>query len=308
MASGCAATTAAGTNASSHGSVIMAQAPPWLNLRRGLPKAQWRCFRGRDRLGVSLWRKTNALLTEMLATFPGRHFYLKIDSDTLILPESLLGFLTAIRAVHSRRQPLYFGSNRISQKRFFCSGPRCLFGSHQWRALDARMNMINRSGAGRGMPSETSTCVAGSEASYAQGGAYGFDRLALKLLVRDDCVDRVAAVVADRMPPGQGLFEDEAVGLCMHSRRVRLVTCACFYDWGPCDINRPATCAADTPSSRLCHLPLSVHKLRQVSWYDGWWNLLSSREPTALAALRTWQSEALPHLVAVAHRIPRETL
>ena len=74
------------------------------------------------------------------------------------------------------------------------------------------------------------------------------------------------------------------------ARQVRLLTCACFYDWGPCDIFHPGqSCAPDTNRSRLCHFPLTVHKLRQLSWYDGWWRLLSEREPVALAALEKWE-------------------
>ena len=77
----------------------------------------------------------------------------------------------------------------------------------------------------------------------------------------------------------------------MRLRNVRLVTCRCFYDWGPCDINNPAaSCAPDTNASRICHLPLTVHKMRQLSWFDGWWRLLAAREPAALAALARWQA------------------
>ena len=84
--------------------------------------------------------------------------------------------------------------------------------------------------------------------------------------------------------------EDEAVGLCMRLHGVKLLTCGCFYDWGPCDIFHPTeSCAPDTNASRLCHLPLTVHKLRQLDWFDKWWALLSSREPAAVATVKQWQ-------------------
>ena len=129
-------------------------------------------------------------------------------------------------------------------------------------------------------------------ASYAQGGAYGFDRRAITAFVGGECMEVAAAAVASHTRSSD-LFEDEAVGLCMQLHQIPLITCRCFYDWGPCDIFKPqASCAADTNASRLCHLPLTVHKIRQLSWYDGWWNLLSAREPNALDAYRRWQREA----------------
>ena len=52
----------------------------------------------------------------------------------------------------------------------------------------------------------------------------------------------------------------------------------------------PATsCAPDTNASRLCHLPLTVHKLRELSWFDGWWRLLAARDTAAAAQLEAWR-------------------
>ena len=137
------------------------------------------------------------------------------------------------------------------------------------------------------------------ESSYAQGGAYGFSQSALRALVGSSgsgsggagagasCLSSVAQAVGEhRNGRFVNLFEDEAVGLCMRLHRVRLITCGCFYDWGPCNIFDPhASCAADTNASKICHLPLTVHKQRKLEWYDAWWKYLAPREPAALAAL-----------------------
>ena len=260
----------------------------------GLPRMHWRCFNGRDRLGVSLWRKTGALLTVLHRTFPSKRLFLKVDSDTMLLPHALLSFLRALHGATPRGTPLYFGSNRIASHRRFCHGRGCLLSTPRWHALAANLSSAGTHGgdAPRDGGGSSGYCQS-SEASYAQGGAYGFDRRALGLLVRDGCLERAADLVRwhDRLRDGAEpqLFEDEAVGLCMRLRGVRLVTCGCFYDWGPCDINRPSSCSADTNASRLCHLPLTVHKLRQLSWFDGWWQLLAAREPHALSALQSWQ-------------------
>lgn len=158
--------------------------------------------------------------------------------------------------------------------------------------------------------------------SYAQGGAYGFSQSALRALVGTQmrgalvgthrggavagttqdtrepgtsCLEAVAAAVAQyRGNDTPLLFEDEAVGLCMYLHRVRLVTCRCFYDWGPCDIANPMReCKVNTKESKLCRLPLTVHKLRKLEWYDGWWAFLAPREARALAQLDAYNAAAL---------------
>ena len=264
-------------------------APPWFPADATLPTMHWRGFYGRDKLGVSLWRKTGSLLTAMLRNFPSRkRLFLKIDSDTLLLPPALLAFLSALHGGTPKGVPLYFGSNRIASKTRFCTGRNCFLRSWQWRALAA--NITSRSGSSSSSGS-TSFCES-DEPSYAQGGAYGFDRRALTLLASDNCLEKVFGAIAafDKQPSPQ-LFEDEAVGLCMRLHNVRLVTCGCFYDWGPCDINKfGRSCAPDTNASRICHLPLTVHKLRQVGWFDGWWEHLSTRIPPAMKALNGWKS------------------
>ena len=282
------------------------RAPAWLSgaiadANGAMPSLHWRCFLGKDRLGRSLWRKTGALLTEMERSFPSKRFYLKIDSDTILLPNALLAFLGALHALPSHHRPLYFGNNRIAQRRLFCSSRGCLFNSAAWRAAEAAV-AANRSssssgggggGGGRLRTAPRAPLGCGAPPSYAQGGAYGFDRRAMAAFAGGgECLARAAAAVEAHTGSTE-LFEDEAVGLCMALHRVRLLTCRCFYDWGPCDIfHASSSCGADTNASRLCHLPLTVHKIRQLSWFDGWWKLLSAREPAALRAFNAWAASA----------------
>jgi hypothetical protein len=290
---------------------VPAPAPRWFPADESLPSLHWRCFRGRDKLGVSLWRKTGALLAALYRTFPSKRLFLKIDSDTLLLPRALLAFLRALHGATPRGTPLYFGSNRIASRRLFCSHRGCLLNTPRWRAMQRQMlPLANGTGLGTGLgnglgdedggggrqpPSSRRVC-ASTDASYAQGGAYGFDRRALGALAAGACLERAAAAVARHDGAAEPmLFEDEAVGLCMALHDVRLVTCGCFYDWGPCDITRPTAppphgCAPDTNASRLCHLPLTVHKLRKLAWFDGWWQLLAARQQPAMAALEHWQA------------------
>eukprot|EP00966_Prymnesium_polylepis_P247995 5734386-Prymnesium_polylepis.2 len=197
-----------------------------------------------------------------------------------MFPASFLRFLEYLRSNSPPDAALYFGNNRISDRSKFCTSAHCLLRSAPWLAV-AR----NQSATGVGPPHK----VLAGQVSYAQGGFYGFSHTALAALNRDGCMEVVGNAV-QKHRPGLQLFEDETVGLCMHLRRVPLVTCACFYDWGPCGIGDPSTCRADTNESRLCRAPLSVHKLRELSWYDGWWRFLASREQASLDALDRWQA------------------
>ena len=89
----------------------------------------------------------------------------------------LLPFLRALRGATPHGVPLYFGSNRIASKRRFCEGRSCLLNTPHWRALEAEAaaNRSRSSGGGRGGEAPSAYCESTSP-SYAQGGAYGFDR------------------------------------------------------------------------------------------------------------------------------------
>lgn len=202
----------------------------------------------------------------------------------------MLRFLTALRASRPGT-PLYFGSNTIASARWFCTrSPRCLLRSAAWRGLEAAVGAAGATRAALGAAGANRTgqaCPWSRPWSYAQGGAFGFDAAALSALVRGGCMAAVATAAASFTAAGSparrtGLYEDEAVGLCMLLRRVRLVTCDCFYAWGP-----------DANASRRCRLPLTVHKLRRLAWFDDWWARLSPLEPAALAQL-----DALEHAAA----------
>ena len=64
-------------------------APAWFPTSDHLPKVHWHCFHGREKLGASLWRKTGALLALMHRTFPAKRMFLKVDSDTMVMPRAV---------------------------------------------------------------------------------------------------------------------------------------------------------------------------------------------------------------------------
>ncbi len=146
-----------------------------------LPTVLWRCYRGQDRLGQSLWRKTGALLATLHARFPRKSFYLKLDSDTMVFPHALLRFLQALHSGSPRARPLYFGSNRIAARTYFGGA---LFASAPWRQLERAVVRASLEGALTTARHNRSGLACESDgASYAQGGAYGFSWSALRALV-----------------------------------------------------------------------------------------------------------------------------
>ena len=57
--------------------------PPWMHIPPGAAVV-WQCYRGLSRPGLTLWRKTRALLRELdqSSELGRRRFYLKVDVDT----------------------------------------------------------------------------------------------------------------------------------------------------------------------------------------------------------------------------------
>lgn len=158
----------------------------------------------------------------------------------------------------------------------------CFFQSAAWASLRRAYNFT---------PAEQRHAREAS-VSYATGGAYGFNRRALQLVTQPRCMSAAVAAVIARGEaigvPVPGAGEDETVGLCMHLQRVRLIRCGCFYQYGPCNCYNFSSCFRADGASRpnVCHLPLTIHKLKKAEWFHRWWRMLSAREPSMLAAFR----------------------
>lgn len=268
----------------------------------------WRCYNGEARPGRTLWKKTYHLLRLLRhEIYPHRKVYLKVDVDALLLPRSLLAFLNFLYEASPlsndaalARGLLYFGSSEQVNNQLYCTQPSCLFRSSAWRPLarayNATIDVDSLPLDHRSSRRERRTPFA----SYAAGGVYGFSGAALDLIVEGrerpraspppppSCLHEAAAAVQRYKASGHRIAhsaEDELIGLCMHLHRVPLVQCGCFYQYGPCDVNNWTTCRDGTPESRLCRLPLSVHKIRKVGWYRPWFSQLLAREPVHLAEL-----------------------
>lgn len=105
--------------------------------------------------------------------------------------------------------------------------------------------------------------------SYAQGGAEGLSFDALAAVVKSDCIQRVGGLRC-RDDLCLHRAEDATLGVCMVALGVPLLRCPCFFAWGPCDCKNATSCLG-----RLCHRPITIHKLKRLEWFDMWWRLLT---------------------------------
>lgn len=267
----------------------------------------------------TLWLKVLEMLRRLEQAHPTRSYFVKVDVDTLLMPHALLQFFNFLSSANHQTPsaPQYFGTDLPARLDLFCTTKCntnakrcCLFRTRPWKALQAAFNFSEEEQRG---------ALEGG-VSYAVGGAYGFNRAALRLVTRPGCVDAAVRAVVERgrlmgvaIP---GAAEDEAVGLCMHLQRVRLLRCGCFYQYGPCDCYNMSSClhlpsstaSATAPSfaearAPLCHLPLSVHKLKRADWFWRYWKAFSRREPPMLAKLRGTGRTAQPS----PHQQPRHS-
>lgn len=181
------------------------------------------------------------LLRQLRVSLPSHDYYLKVDADTMTLPSNLLGFLRSLpRRLAS--EPLYFGSNEVSTKNVRSAEVCQLHG-------DDYCHTIN----------------------YAQGGAEGLSRLALERVVDTSCITRIGSTPCRRE---NALCihkaEDVTLGICMRALGVPFTRCPCFFAWGPCNIFETTSC-----HNKLCARPVTIHKLKRISWFDGWWEFLT---------------------------------
>ena len=102
----------------------------------GGAQLRWRCYTGpAAKVGVSLWRKTAALLRALWDEYSDRRYFLKLDADAFLLPGALLAFLGFLDGALHPSSPAYFGNNRIASAEKFCIHRRCLLRSAAWQAL-----------------------------------------------------------------------------------------------------------------------------------------------------------------------------
>jgi hypothetical protein len=231
------------------------------------------CYGRPAMIGRTLWQKTAALRHGLTRRLPSKRIYLKVDTDTLLLPSSLLGFLNQLSNI---ARPAYFGlavgGAAASKNRTLCLERHCLFASPAWRAR-AREAQLAAYGTERAVLPALRHAP-GQTVHYAAGALYGLDRVALRAAVDSDCIPSVASALQVMAGARQvRLFEDEAVGMCMQMLAVPLHSCRCFHSFpplSPCEHQPAAKRCAD----RTCRAGkmLSVHPLKGQAQFLAWWH------------------------------------
>ena len=306
--------------------------PMWRVLTAGSKQARLDllCFTEHVAHGRTLWRKTAFLLRALWKRYPRKLFYIKLDIDTLVSPAPLLSLLAAMHARRGRAA-YYFGNGvggpSPSKNTTLCLLPHCLFNSPEWFRVSAYASTSRSGSTGSYFAAGSGGAVvdaAGGTAadaafsvSYASGGLYGFSAAAMRHVGAGHCLARVVSAANDFLarrhngspPPAEPIFEDTAVGLCMHLHRVPLQSCECFHSihwtrlWALCSpsTKRPQdtlkgragkpNCANQVP----CRHPISIHPLKFGRVYPAWWRWLQAREGYPPRATLGYSNRVVPH-------------
>ena len=222
--------------------------PLWRVLMAGSQQARLDllCFMDYVARGRTLWRKTAFLLKALWKRYPRKLFYIKLDIDTLVSPAPLLSFLAAM---HARRgRAAYYFGNAIggrtrSKNTTLCLLPHCLFNSPEWLRMSAYASASRSGSTGSYFAAGGTAADYAFSVSYASGGLYGFSAAAMRHVGAGHCLARVVSAANDFLArrhngshrrhngshPEEKIFEDVAVGLCMHLHRVPLQSCECFH-------------------------------------------------------------------------------
>lgn len=305
-----------------------------------LHKVHWRCYWG-DSGQQRVHHKLSILLRDLLTVLGRKRYYAKIETDTLLIPQNLLRFLTFLdENVGPDDVPLYFGSDVFRLHRPGASkrasqpaaieqlGPGCRSEAERRQALhDDRC--VTRTAAWDALVAreawdadQARIARATEQITFAQGAFEGFSYSALRAVALDGCVQKVGnlpcvpAAQNGRAPiKGQhcGLHstEDASLGLCMHLKQIRLLDCAAFVGILPaCWWVRMYGCAEDTPYSRVPRYPISIHTRattkstidKSQDAYLKWWSVIKGRDATLHGPeLTSWQSGSDRWQPRVAH-------
>ena len=225
---------------------------PWTQPHASLAKLEIRCswipYRG---LVVRSWKKTELLFRSLLARFPRKAYYVKMDADAVLRPKNLLHFLRFLHRQIDPGSPVYFGSafgtynctddpsdncrsftfNKGEPSRTDRWGKakkrgKRLRESPEWLALEKELLILNL-GEERWRAQqlvENRTAI-----MYALGGVYGMSRPAAERLIRSKCQRKLADIRCRGCARSMHTHEDANLGLCMRLNQAQLVTCACFH-------------------------------------------------------------------------------
>lgn len=199
--------------------------------------------------GEGRFQKTKALVQALLITFSSKRYYLKADADALVSPKGLLLFLGALGSRLHPKTPLYFGNPFMtrpsacqSQKDDRCRAFTFGLDSDLRRLRNGSMaprpgRLLRMQQAWLALQNELMTADELRQSNrtavtYALGGVYGWNKVALELLMRHNVQHRVGNIYCHCRRAVRGnewhTHEDANMGLAMHLVGGRLVSSSCF--------------------------------------------------------------------------------
>lgn len=225
--------------------------------------------------------KCARLYSVMHIEFPNKKWYIKIDTDTVLIPKNLMKLLTFLNLnVHNSSKLLIGDSGEPPQRsslpedwlmnRLSHTSKDAVFKRFEWKQL------VKERYPGQEVVSLTSTVT------HVQGGFIALSAAMLHSIATDDCVTRVGSMPCDRRKKKHCINqpEDVAIGLCAHLHHATLLDCSsCLrnivgtptVEW----VNKTAN-QIGKPGSTTCRTPITAHPVKNSHAYSMVFNILSN--------------------------------
>eukprot|EP00965_Chrysotila_dentata_P070884 2342918-Pleurochrysis_carterae.AAC.1 len=241
------------------------------------------CYYRRYR--ISNAAKAQVLWNELFK-MPRRQYYIKIDTDTLLQPTLMLEHVQLLHTTASSAwlylPLLYFGKDEISFPIDFQ-----LLSQQAWFTNFSAVLIEELAAQGETFTFPSLLAQNFRKLPYVQGGMIGLSSRALQLLVRTQCVRRLALRVhwVDRGIAHSLYAEDVATGICMHILGAPVLSSRCVHRFPACRCGlenitmRQRSCDETQKNTRRCRVrAISMHRLKAADEYERCWQ---------------WQQEAL---------------
>lgn len=246
-----------------------------------LPKLHWFCYQPVQSLRTkeeeieavkNNFDKYAAMYTIMLREIPGKHFYLKIDSDTVIIPMNIYHLVLSLDKYGEKAMIIGDIGERRNGANIDYKNPenwimyRARNGTKD--GLFKRQGWIDLERAYH--PDSYMKILQSSTATGIQGGLILFSTSALQIMVEHDCMKKVGNIPCTWKKKKNCINrpEDLVVGLCAHLHRILLVDCH------PCmrniigDLSSPRRWVSDgLKTQKFCKMPLSTHPVKNADDY-----------------------------------------
>jgi hypothetical protein len=252
-----------------------------------LPKIYWVCYSPQHPLTTAEeevyaiknnFDKFAAMYKELLTILPDKKWYMKIDSDTIIVPFNLKRLLLSLVPFIERDRALIVGD--VGERRKGINHSK----NENWLMYRASTNSIDslfkRPGwisLEREFHGDMADHWLQATATGIQGGLILYSSQALETLVRSKCMSKVSAIPCSWEIKKNCINrpEDLVVGLCGHLLEALLIDCH-FCMRNIIDVFAPVQWVKEgLRQQKFCPTPVSVHAVKNQSDYNAVYELLT---------------------------------